>query len=332
MDRTKKDDYKNVAATFLIAVALILISIYLPLAAVVAVFVLAYAVAMWGKLGIVMAAVSFAVGCLLDYKVTAFLAAAFLPAALAAGIVIKKKLRMRHSVMIISSAVLAGSAGAFGVLWLFTGLGPIDYVASLIGYVLGTLSDGLVQLVYLYTRFWDMITGAITQVAVLSTPASEAIPIILEQLRNFLNLNLVNAVLSYALLTGLLLFVITRVFVKKKRKVVSVPPFSAITLPPKFWLAYLLSYLFAFAGTSFGWPNFEITAITISGVYGFVFIVQALSFLDYMYKRRKMQTAVRVLLHVVVALLIGNLLIWVGLFENMAGLRKRLDTEGGIVS
>ncbi len=332
MDRTKKDGYKNVAATFLIAAALILISTYFPLAAVVAAFVLTYAVAMWGTLGIVLAAISFAVGCLLDLKVAAFLATAFLPVALAAGIVIKKKLRMRHSVMITSGAALAGSVGAFGVLWLFTGLSPIDYMVSLTAHVLGTLNGGLVQLVYQYTRFWDMVTGAITQAAVFSTPASEAIPVILERLRDFLNLNLVNAVLSFALMIGLLIFVITRVFVKKKRKVASVPPFSALALPPKFWLAYLLSYLFAFAGISFGWPSFEIVAITISGVYGFVFIVQALSFLDYLYKRRKMQTAVRVLLHVVVALLIGNLLIWVGLFENMAGLRKRLDTEGGIVS
>jgi uncharacterized protein YybS (DUF2232 family) len=332
LDRTKSDGYKNVAAAFLVAAALILISTYFPPAAAVAAFVLAYAVAMWGKLGMVVAFISFAISCFLDVKVTAFLAAAFLPQALAAGIVIKKRLRMRDSVMITSSAALAGYAAAFGVLWLFTGLGPIDYVVSRLGSFLGVLHDGLVGLVYQYTRAIDMFTGAITQAAVFSTPASEAIPIIQERLREFLNLNLVNAMLTYALLTGLLIFVITRVFVKKKRKVVSVPPFSALTLPPRFWLAYLASYVFAFAGISFGWPSFQVAAITISGIYGFVFIVQALSFLDYLYKRRQMQTAVRVLLHVVVTLLIGNLLVWVGMFENMAGLRKRMDTEGGIVS
>jgi uncharacterized protein YybS (DUF2232 family) len=329
LDRTKNDGYKYVAATFLIAAALILISIYFPPAAVVAAFVLAYAVAMWGTLGIVVTVISFAVGCLLDVEVTAFLAAAFLPVALTAGFVIKKKLRLRHSVMAISGAALAGTAAAFGVLWLLTGLGPIDYTVNSLGTFLGTLSDALVRVLYQYTRFLDMVMGAITQEAVLSTPASEAIPIIQEQLREYLNLHLVNMVLTYALLTGLLVFVITRVFVKKKRKVVSVPSFSALTLPHRFWLAYLLSYLSAFAGTSFGWPSFEIAAITIGGVYGFVFMVQALSFLDYLYKRRKMQTAVRVLLHVVVTLLVGNLLVWVGLFENIAGLRKRMDTEGG---
>lgn len=329
MDRTKNDEYKNAAAAFLVAAALILISTYFPPAAVVAAFVVAYAVAMWGTLGIVVALMSFAVGCLLDVKITAFLAAALLPVALAAGIVIQKKLRMRHSVMITSGAALAGIAAAFGVLWLLTGLGPIDYIVSQTGYVLGTLNDALIRFVYQYTRFLDMITGAITQEAVLSTPAFEAISIIQEQLREYLNLNLVSMVLTFSLLTGLLIFVIPRVFVKKKRKVVSVPAFSALMLPHRFWLAYLLSYIFTLIGASSGWPSFEIAAITINGVYGFVFIIQALSFLDYLYKRRKMQTAVRVLLHVVVTLLIGNLLVWVGLFENVAGLRKRLDTEGG---
>lgn len=332
MVRTKSDGYKNVAAACLAAAALILVSIYFPLAAVAAAFVLAYAVAMWGKLGIVVALISFALGCFVDAKVTAFLAAAFLPQALAAGIVIKKKLRMRDSVMVTSGAALAGYAAAFGVLWLFTGLGPIDYIVSSLGSFLHTLNDGLVSLVYQYTRAWDMLTGAITQAAVFSTPAEQAIPIIQEQLRDSLNLNLVSTMLTFALLTGLLIFVITRVFVKKKRKVVSVPPFSALTLPQRFWAAFLISYVLALIGASSGWPSFEVAAITISGVYGFVFIVQALSFLDYLYKRRQMQTAVRVLLHVVVALLVSNLLVWVGLFENMAGLRKRLDTEGGIVS
>ncbi len=329
MDRTKNDDNKYIAATLFAAAALILISTFFPPAAIAATFMLAYVVAMRGTLGIVAAVIVFAAGCLLDVKTAAFLAAAFLPVALAAGIVIKKKLRMRHSVMITSAATLTGAVAAFGVLWLFTGLGPIDYLVNSLGSYLGTISDRSVGILYQSSRFLDMIMGAISQEAILSTPTSEAIIIMQEQTRESFNLSLVNAVLTYALLTGLLIFVITRVFVKKKRKVVSVPSFSALTLPPRFWLAYLLSYIFTLIGANSGWPSFEIAAITIGGVYGFVFTVQALSFLDYLYKRRKMQTAVRVLLHVVVTMFVGNLLVWVGLFENIAGLRKRLDTEGG---
>lgn len=332
MDRTKKDEFNNVAAVFLAAAALILVSAYLPIAAVVAAFFLAYAVAMWGTLGILMTVLSFAVGCLLDTRVTAFLAAALLPLILATGIVIKKKRRMRDSVLITSGTALAGSAAALVVLWLFTGQGPIDYIVSRSGVFLNTLSDALVQLLYQYIRIMDIFTGAITQAAVSSTPTSEAITIMQSSLRETLNYELVGGIVTYSLLMGLLVFVITRVIVKKRRKVVIIPSFDALTLPPRFWLAYLVSYLFAFVGLSLKWPSFDIVVTTIGGAYGFVFIVQALSFLDFLYKRRHMQTAVRILLHVVVALLLGNLLVFVGMFENMAGMRKRLNAEGGIVS
>ena len=332
MDRTKKDDYSAVAAVFFVAAVLILISIYVPIAAIIAAFVLAYAVAMWGTPGIVITLISFAVGCVLDIKLTAFLAAAFIPLALTAGLTVRKQLRMRHSVLAASAAAMFGLAAAIGVLWLFTGLGPIDYIVSRFGVFLSTLNGGLVQLLYQYARLMDMFTGAISQAAVFSTPVPEAIAVMQDQLREALNYLLVGDMVCYALLTGLLSFVITRAFVKKRRKVVRIPSFGAFTLPPRFWLAYLLSYLFAFAGISFGWPSFDIVTQTITGVYGFVFTVQALSFLDFLYKRRRMATAVRVLLHVVTALFLGFILVWVGLFENMASLRKRMNTEGGIVS
>ena len=332
MDRTKKDDYSAVAAVFFAAAVLILVSMYVPIAAVAAAFVLAYAVAMWGTLGIVMTAVSFAVGCLLDVKLSVFLAAALIPLVLAAGLVVKRQLRMRHSVLITSGAALIALLAALGVLWLFTGLGPIDYIVSRFGAFLSTQSSGIIKLLYPYVRMMDMLTGAVSQSAVYATPISEAITVMQDKLREALNYSLVSGMVCYSLLMGLLGFVITRAFVKKRRKVVKIPSFDALALPPRFWLAYLLSYLFAFAGISFGWTSFEVAAQTIIGVYGFVLTVQALSFLDYLYKRKHMAAAVRVLLHVVLTLLLSGILVWVGLFENMAGLRKRLDTEGGTVS
>lgn len=320
------------AVVFFAAAVLILISMYMPIAAIIAAFVLAYAVAMWGPFGIAMTALCFAAGCLIDLKLSAFLAAAFIPLAITTGLVVRKQLRMRYSVLAASAAAMFGLAAAFGVLWLFTGLGPIDYVVSRLGVFLGSLDGGLVQLLYQYARLLDMFTGAISQAAVFSTPVPEAIAVMQDQLREALNYLLVGDMVCYALLTGLLSFVIIRAFTRKRRKVVRVPSFDALTLPPRFWLAYLLSYLFAFAGISFGWPSFDIVVQTITGVYGFVFIVQALSLLDFLYKRRRMATALRVLLHVVITLFLGFILVWVGLFENIANLRKRISTEGGIVS
>lgn len=332
MDRIKKDDYSAAAVVFFLAAVLILISMYVPILAVAAVFVLAYAVAMWGTLGIVLTVLSFSAGCLIDIKLTVFLAAAFIPTALAAGITVKKQVRMRTGVQITAGAALFGLAAALGVLWLFTGLGPIDYIVSRFGVYLNALGGGPVKLLYQSVRLVDLMTGAVSQAAVYSTPFSEAIVFMQSTLREALNYFLVGGIVCFALLMGLLGFVITRAFVKKKRSVVTIASFDALTLPPKFWLAYLLSYLVAIAGISFGWASFDIVAQTIADVYGLVFTVQALSLLDFFYKRRQMATAVRILLHVVITLFLGFILVWVGLFENMAALRKRIGTQGGIVS
>jgi len=285
---------------------------------------------MWGMLGVAMSVAAFGLGCLVNIHVTAFLAAALLPLTITAGFAVRKQLRMRDSVLMISGAALAGAVAAIGVLWLLTGLGPIDYIVSRFGAYLNTASDSLVSLIHQYVRLFDIITGAVSWPAVLSTPTPEAVSIILDRLRLTLNYYLVSGMISYALLAGLLGFVITRAFVKKRRGVVSVPSFGALELPSKFWLAYFISYLFAYAGTTFGWPSFDILTETIIGVYGVVFIVQALSLFDYLYKRRHMSAGVRVLLHVVITLFFGSLLAWVGLFENIAKLRRRMDTEGGM--
>lgn len=303
---------------------------YLPIAALAAVFVCAYAVAVWGAAGVVMTAAGFAAGCLLDLRLTAMLAAAFVPLALAAGLVVRKRMRMRHGVLITGGAALFGVSAAAGVLWLYTGLGPIDYMAGRLERLLTASGEPMVRTLYGYVRFMDMLMGSAAQSA--ATPASEAAPIILDRFRGALNDTLVGGMVIYALLAGLLGFVVTRAFVKKKRKVAAVPAFSELALPSRFWLGYLLSSLAALVGVYSGWLSFDTLAQTISSVYGFVFTVQALSFLDFLYKRKHMQQAVRVLLHVAVTLFLGSLLVWVGLFENLANLRKRMDTEGGVIS
>lgn len=303
---------------------------YLPIAALAAMFVCAYAVAVWGAAGVVMTAAGFAAGCLLDFRLTGLLAAAFVPLAVAAGLVVRKRMRMRHGVLVTGGAALFGASAAVGVLWLYTGLGPIDYMTGRLEQLLTASGEPVVRALYGYVRFMDMLMGSAAQSAAI--PASEAAHIILEKFRGALNETLVGGMVIYALLAGLLGFAVTRAFVKKKRKVAAVPAFSELALPPRFWLGYLLSSLAALVGVYSGWPSFDTLAQTISSVYGFVFTVQALSFLDFLYKRKHMQKAVRVLLHVAVTLFLGSLLVWVGLFENLANLRKRMDTEGGMVS
>ncbi len=334
MDKIKRDGYKNAGLGFLIAEVLLLLSLFFPPAAIMVPFVLSYTIAMCGTMGGIAAVLCFAAGALLHPAYIALLAAAFLPVSFAAGIVIRKRLRMRHSVIFTSGAALAGVAAAIGVLWLFTQKNPIDYAADTMGHVLNTLGGPFVKMFYQVTRYIDILTGAVTQAAVDATSASEAIIKMQEMVREFLNYSLVSYIIVFSLLMGLLSYVIPRAIAKKRHAdVVPVPAFSDMCLPPRVWLAFLISYLFAVVGESYGWASFDILKLTIYNAYGIVFIVQGLSFLDYIYKKQHLGTGVRVLLHAVIVLLLGSsfVLIIVGMFENISNLRKRLDTEGGTI-
>lgn len=332
MDRIRKDDHKIAVFGFLAAAALLLLSGWFFPAVFLVPFVLCAVVAVSGAAGFASAVLSFAGIALLRPVYAALLAAMFLPLCAAAGFVIRKRVRMRDSVLIVGGAAIAGAAGAIGILWLITGLGPIDYTVTGMGQTLHALDDATVSLLYQSLRFGDLLTGATTQAALLATPVDQAISAIQQIYKDFLNVNLVSFIALYALLAGLLCFVIPRAYAKKRGLgVVTVPSFGGLTLPPRFWLAFVLSYLFAMIGESYGWASFDILKVTLLNAYGFVFIIQGLSFLDYLYKKRGLGKGVRVLLHVVVTLLVGYILMFVGLFENITNLRKRMDMEGGTV-
>lgn len=337
MDRTRSDDYKGVFYSLLLAAGAILMAPYFPLATVLVPLALAYALAGGGYLlGGLAAALCLFVGYLINPPLCALLAAAFLPPALAAGVVIRARLRFRHSVLAVSAAALAGAALSAGVLWLITGQGPVDYLSSLFVRLLselGVLGEDPIRAFYQLFRYPDVVSGAITQSAVDAAPIDASIAIMGGMCRDFLNLHLVGYIIIYALLTGLLCVTIPRALAKRRgAPVADVPAFSEFALPRRFWAAFLVSYIAAFIGASSGWQRFDIAEITIYGVYSFVFAVQGLCFLDHLYKKRSMGTGARMTLHVLAMLFLGGEIpVFLGIIENMAGLRARLAQKGGTV-
>lgn len=348
MDRTKNDDYKSAVVAFAVATALLLAavglpaqfaSLLLPLAVVVLPPLLGFAVASGGfAAGGAAAALCFAAGAALDYKASALLAAASIPFALVFGYVVRKKIRFRYSVMATCGAALAGAALAVGVLWLLTGLKPVDYIVGQQNALMLTWDEEQVRLTYQFFRYSDLMSGGVTQAALDAASSADAIAFLSNTYYEILNMSLVSMIGGYALLMGLLGYLIPRgVLKRRKADVIAVPPFSEYALPDRFWLAFLASYLFAAIGGGFGWPGFDILQITVYALYALVLTVQGLAFLDYVYKKRNMSTGARVALHglaVVIssfAALVGSMLLWVGLFENIMKLRKRMETKGGAV-
>ncbi len=346
MDRTKSVNYKSAVIALAIAAVLLLgtaglpaiISSWLLVLAVLALpMALGYAVAAGGyALGGAVIVLCFAAGGLISYKLTLMLAAMSIPFALTVGYVLRKKLRFRHGVMAACGASLAGTGLAVGVLWLLTGMLPLDYAVNAAGSSFSLFSDAQINSMYQLFRSADVVRGAVTQAALDSTVRGDAIAYMLNIYKEYLNIELVGMLGSYALLMGLVGYLVPRAAMKRaKLETAHVPPFSEFALPDRFWLAFLASYAAALFGMGMGWRGFDILANTLFALYALVLSVQGLAFLDYIYKKRKMGRASRLALHFLavvigsLASMSGSLLMWIGLFENASKLRKRMETKGG---
>lgn len=304
----------------------------IPVFAVAVSFILIYAVVRCGYyLGGAVSILSFVSACFFSFNIACVVAAAVLPVVYAAGYVIRGKKRLRDSILISSGAVLAGGVLAIGVLQLITGLGVVDFSVESVGSALKLLGDDDIKMFYQTVRYADILTGTMTQEAVAATPAAEAVVIMMDMVREALDLMIVSIMLIYSLIAGFLCYTVPRNAAKKHGiQVAAIPAFKDYALPKRFWLAYLISYVFAVIGVSYGWQSFDALEITIDYVFAFVFIVQGLSFLDFLYHTRKMGTGTRTVLHILAALILSSIIVWVGLFENIVGMRKRMDAKGGI--
>jgi len=345
LDRIKNEDYKSVLVSSLIAIALLAALLGLPaikspdfviLAMLVLPPLFAFTVASGGYvLGALAMALCFAVGYALDSRLALILAAVCVPFAITAGYAFRKKLRLRHSVMASGAAALAGVLLGVGALWLMTGQMPVDFFSNQLQSSFSGLSDAEVLSLYQLVRIPDLLTGALTQAALDSASRADAVTYLVGQFREALNYHLVGLIGCYSLLIGLVGYLIPRALRKKLGDdVVAIPPFAEFSLPRRFWLAFALSYLFAIIGSSYGWPGFAILEVTVLSIYGLALSVQGLAFLDFLYQRNKMGKTARVVLHVLVLIIssmMGNLLMWLGLIENIANLRVRIDAKGGVV-
>lgn len=308
--------------------ALLYLGLYFPLILIAAPFMLVYCAARYGvKLGGTAAILSFAAAAYFDLYMAIIIAAAFLPAAFAAGYMIRAKKRFFNSVAASCAAVLAGAVLVISAVMLLTGKPFIESVVDYAGNSMSSLGDEGVLSLYQTVRYTDVLTGAVTQEAVLAVSASEAVKIMQGMLSDTINYWLITMIGLYSLLGGLLFYTIPRAAAKKRIDVAPVPAFSDYALPKGFWVAFALSYLFAALGASFGWKPFDMIEVTVFNLYVFVFTVQALSFLDYMYKKRNMGAGSRTMLHLLSVLVLSFILFLLGIIENVFSIRKRMEEK-----
>ena len=331
MDKNRKDTYSAALIAFLASGVLLALMPYFSVVMLPAVLIVVpmfqiYAITQSGyTVGGAAAVASFAVLCFINAQLYGLLALMLLPFVFAAVYALRGKKRLLHSVAISAFAALAGVVLVIGVLQVTSGMGIVDLAVDRLGQMLARFSEAEISYLYQMARITDLMSGAVTMEALQATPADTAIAFMQEMVRDGLNLLLVLVVIIYAMLMGLVVYLIARAYAKKRGfEAAGIPRFSDFALPRRFWLAAIISTLAAMIGENLGWASFDLLFVTIYYAYAFVFTVQALSLLDFLYVSRNMSKGVRIVLHIVALLLLGNLLMWVGLIENAFGVRKRL--------
>lgn len=330
MDRIKEKDISGLLLWVVVAAGLAALSARVALLALAIPLAIAYMIARFGASGGAAGIAAISAAAVFSPGAAAAFAAAFVPVSVTAGVAIRQKKRFQNSVIAASVAALAGIVLCTGLLWLLKGLSPADYAVQQADALFTQLGDADVSFAYQSMRYSDMASGAVTQQAVLSTPRIQAIAFMLNALREAVNYVLVPAILVYSLLMGLVCYLAPRrAAMRRGIPVKAIPDFSNYAVPKRFWIAFLVSYLCAMLGDSLGLAPFGMLEPSVMAVYGFVFIVQALSFADFMYKARGMGKGMRTAMHTITVLLLGGYLMWVGIFENIVQFRNRMQEKGG---
>lgn len=327
MDKIKKQGLSGALAIYGLTVALIFMAKLLPFLILAIPVILVFSIAAFGYIyGGIAVVGGLATGYLFGTMYPTILIAAFLPVAFAAGYAIREKKRFRDSVALSCAAVLMGAILSVAVLQWMTGMSVLDYAATTMESALRQVGEQEVKLYYQFVRSADLISGAVTQSALEAASAEKAIKFMVNMTYDFVNQLFVYVILVYSLIMGYLGYIIPRIVIKKRGiEVVRIPSFSNYMLPKRFWAGALILGIIAYIGADEGWSSFDILFLTLYNIFIFVFMMQGISFLDYIYKMRKLSTGARVALHILTALVFSGVLAIVGLMENAFNMRKRIQ-------
>ena len=124
---------------------------------------------------------------------------------------------------------------------------------------------------------------------------------------------------------GLVVYLIVRAIAKAfGANVVKIPPFSEFFLPRHFGRYSVICYIIVAVGNNVGWRGFDFVFAIVSVLLGCIYYVQGLCFLDFMMKYKIKSAALRVLILAVITLILYQVFIFIGLFEQLFKFRKRI--------
>lgn len=300
--------------------------LYLPVFVAVIPLILTFVFIYSGYyLGAAVSIVGFAAAVILGFSAAIYMAAAFLPLVIVESFVLEKRKRLRTSMLAGAAAALAGVVLVFVILTKSTGTTVVDYVANAYGGFLGKLSDQEVSFIYGFTRYQDILTGAVTQEVLDATTASDAVLKLQEIFKDGFNVEIVYLAIVYALTAGYAVYIIPRTVAQ--RIGADAPKLTKLKdyeLPKKLWLAALAFVAGAYIADSLGMQGADVLMFTVIKVFAFVFMVQGFCVLLFFFEERKVSKSIRAVLLICALVFLHSIALpLVGIFENMFRIRKR---------
>jgi uncharacterized protein YybS (DUF2232 family) len=132
------------------------------------------------------------------------------------------------------------------------------------------------------------------------------------------------AIILFSLAYGVAAFLIVRLIMKRfDYETSAVRPFEVWNLPRGMALGLLVLLLVSFMGQNLGIPRFEIVGFTIAALISFLFTVMGLSTLWFFLKAGNVPAVVRWVIIILIFLLLGTILPFLGLLDQLFHLRLR---------
>ena len=236
----------------------------------------------------------------------------FLPLIIALICVMKKKTGLYVSVLSCCVSLLCGVLIYMGIIFASTGMDILTFYSVQADAILAQNEQAARSLYFMttmdtqaMTAEFEGIKNSLVQTYVYSIPAY---------------------LTAFCLFGGLCFYLIVRGIAKATgAKVARIPAFSDYNLPKHFGRWTFLGYVIALVGNMNGWHNFDIVYVIIATILGCVYYVQGMCLVDFWLKRKIKYPAVRVIIYIVVTMLIWQAFAFIGAFEQMIKIRKRVN-------
>ena len=244
-------------------------------------------------------------------------------AALPMGFVIKSK-KSPYEAIIISCAGWLAAAGLFmGYVYLYTGKDILTYCTEQLNTALNG-SEMLSQALYFSIKMESMSFDPNQLTQLFETPHADI-------LRFFEAENTVETLLGMAIpvymmetvvIGGFTGYLSARALAKKRgNEVAYLPAFERFYLPRRDSRYFIIMYLVASLPVIFDWKDFITAGYVVSTLVEVVFIIQGISFVEFLLKKKLKRKGPRAMLVLAISLVASSLLVYVGLIEQVFRIR-----------